>query len=80
MMAVAVSTEPTFVAGTPERLFDIAGFTLTNTRSVDIGRDGAQFLMLKARGSPAQDSSAPAAQIDVVQDWFEELNARVPVP
>jgi len=38
----------------------------------DVSPDGQRFLMLKA------SEQAQAAQINVVQNWFEELKQRVP--
>ena len=45
----------------------------------DISPDGRRFLMLQ---NVEQTGTEPdrLPQITVVQDWFEELKARVPVP
>ena len=56
MRVVSVTTDPAVSPGTPERLFDIAGFTLTNTRSFDIARNGQRFLMLKTAGAKLRAS------------------------
>jgi Tol biopolymer transport system component len=74
MMAVAVTTEPTFSAGKPKMLFE--GPYVPTPRSFpdyDVSPDGQRFLMLK----PSEQSQA-LAQINVVQNWFEELKRRVP--
>jgi hypothetical protein len=38
----------------------------------DVSPDGQRFLMVESSQAPA------ATQITVVQNWFEELNRRVP--
>ena len=74
LMAVETKTQPTFSAGTPRMLFDgpyersgiaIANFAVTT--------DGQRFVMVKAGG---QESSF--TQINLVQNWFEELKRKVP--
>ena len=44
------------------------------SRVYDVSRDGKRFLMIKEDVSPNQ----PAIRIVVVQNWLEELKARVP--
>ena len=43
-------------------------------RNYDVSADGQRFLMVK---QPANQAAAP--QIIIVQNWFEELKARVPL-
>jgi serine/threonine-protein kinase len=82
LMAATVQTKPAFSVGNPTRLFDaqsriLDGRLLGNTgRTFDVSRDGQRFLMLKDTADAA-DSALPS--IVVVQNWFEELLARVPV-
>ena len=75
MMAVEVNTQPSFSAGTPRTLFEgryeSAPVPLYN---FDISPDGQRFLMVK---SSEQEQVAPT-QINVVQNWFEELKQKVP--
>jgi eukaryotic-like serine/threonine-protein kinase len=75
MMAVPVTTQPTFTAGRPTMLFEgtylASTFPLTGT-TYDVTRDGQRFLMVK-------DQATTAAQINVVVNWFEELKRLVPV-
>ena len=66
MMAVDVVTTPTFAAGRPKRLFE--GSYLQG--DYDVARDG-RFLMIK-------DEPEPLGQLNLVQNWFEELKQRVP--
>lgn len=75
MMAVAVSTQPTFSAGRPAAIFEgdylASGFPLTGV-TYDVTRDGQRFLMVK-------QNAASAGPINVVVNWFEELRRLVPV-
>ena len=68
MMAVAVTTEPTFTIGTPEVLFEEPYFR-SGCRHYDLAPDG-RLLMIK--------QNSATVDIHVVLDWFEELRARVP--
>jgi hypothetical protein len=43
-----------------------------------ITRDGKQFLGVVAAGSAAASGAAAAPQMQVVLNWFEKMNARVP--
>jgi hypothetical protein len=83
MMAVTVQLTPTFSAGNPTKLFDgpsilLDGrFTATGTlRTYDVSRDGQRFLMIKENTGSSEGSAPPASMI-VVQNWFEELKAKV---
>ena len=65
MMAVSVTFEPTFEAGTPQPLFE-GSFD----QWYDVSPDGS-FVML----------TKPSAELDeiyVIVNWFSELQARVP--
>jgi Tol biopolymer transport system component len=74
MMAVEITTEPTFSAGKPKLLFDGPYVpTPLSLPDYDVSQDGQQFLMLK----PAEQAQAPE-QIDVVLNWLEELKRLVP--
>jgi eukaryotic-like serine/threonine-protein kinase len=74
MMAVDITTQPSFSAGKSRMLFEGPYLSLTATiPSYDAAPDGQRFLMLKA--SEQEQSSN---QINVVQNWFEELKRRVP--
>src|SRR5262249_44129053 len=74
VMAVDITTQPSFVAGKPRLLFQ-GGYLRTNLAHpyYDVSRDGQRFLMTK----PAQTTSS-LTQIVVVQNFFEELKRRVP--
>ncbi len=75
MMAVEITTQPSFSAGKPKVLF--AGQYQSSPSPVpnanyDVSPDGQRFLMLKPGG---QDQTA--TQINVVLNWFEELKQKV---
>jgi serine/threonine protein kinase/Tol biopolymer transport system component len=74
MIAVEITTQPSFSAGKPKVLF--AGHYQPSAilnANYDVSSDGQRFLMLKPGG---QDQAA--TQINVVLNWFEELKRRVP--
>ncbi len=76
MMAVEISTQPSFSAGKPKMLFQGPYLPTPLTfPSYDVSPDGQRFLMLKAN---ERISSSSLTQIVVVQNWFEELKRRVP--
>jgi serine/threonine protein kinase/Tol biopolymer transport system component len=75
MMAVDVTTQPTFSAGKPRMLFE-GQYSLNatpSTRNYDVSLDGQRFLMVK----PGEQEQT-TAQINLVLNWFEELKQRVP--
>ncbi len=74
MIAVDITTEPTFSAGTPRLLFEEILQRGTVFRAIyDVAPDGQRFVMIQ-EGAP--DSSL--SQINVVLNWFEERKQRVP--
>jgi eukaryotic-like serine/threonine-protein kinase len=74
MMAVNVTTTPALTIGPPRRLFDGNYFIESATGSprpqYDVTADGRRFVML-------QVDRASAAEIVVVQNWFEELRRAI---
>jgi Tol biopolymer transport system component/predicted Ser/Thr protein kinase len=59
-----------------ERMLPLEGFLVFNTyKDYDITADGKRFLLIV----PVAGAMRPP-RISVVQNWFEELKARVPVP
>lgn len=75
LMAVDISTQHGFAAGTPRMLFEgryqTAPFPIAN---YDVSPDGERFLMLK----PTEQAQSAPTQIVVVQNWFQELKQKVP--
>jgi serine/threonine-protein kinase len=74
MMAVDITTQPSFQAGTPRLLFEGKYDELRNVTNFDVTPDGQRFLMIK----PSEQQAQAATQIHVVLNWFEELKRRVP--
>ena len=74
MMVTRVETEPTFNPGMPE-LFPFRPGTPVGGTEFDIAPDGERFLMLE----PIADESSSATQINVILNWFNELERLVPV-
>ena len=78
MFVVAVQSRTTFVAGRPQVLFESRLLPIQGgSRSYDVAPDG-RFLIIRAVGEGAAEGTA--SNLIVVQNWFEELKQRVPVP
>jgi hypothetical protein len=77
IVAVRVRTEPAFSVMTSSTLFKLAGYVLAGQRGIryDVGPDG-RFLLLK---NDAPGDIGTRRNIVVVQNWFSELQQRVPV-
>jgi eukaryotic-like serine/threonine-protein kinase len=74
MMAVDITAHPSLEVGQPRMLFEGAYVpTLTAFPNYDVSPDGQRFLMVKA-----SEQATASTQINVVQNWFEELKRRVP--
>jgi serine/threonine protein kinase/Tol biopolymer transport system component len=74
MMAVDITTQPSFTAGKPRMLFEGQYVPTPATfPNYDVSPDGQRFLMLK----PIEQAAGPT-QINVVLNWFEELKRKVP--
>jgi len=71
-MVVSISTEPEFVAGTPQVLFE-GPYSNVSGLSYDVAPDGQRFLVLQ----PQYDDSQ-VRELHVVTSWFEELKRLVP--
>jgi Tol biopolymer transport system component len=78
LIAVDVMTAPDFRVGTPKTLFDwpqdATSTSMQPGTGYDVSLDGKRFLMVQRTG----ENPGPT-QLQVVQDWFEELKQRVPV-
>jgi serine/threonine-protein kinase len=76
MMAVAITADPSFRAGTPTLLFRGRYQAGSWLRTYDLAPDG-RFLMIE----PGTLDQEPSVQsLSIVLNWFEELKERVPVP
>ena len=65
ILAVEVSTSPTFSSGPPRELFDASGYDFAQSLNWDVGPD-VRFVMVK--GDPSM-----LRQLQIVQNFFEEL-------
>jgi hypothetical protein len=75
MMAVDVTTQPSFSAGKPRMLFEGRYVPTPGTiPNYDVSFDGQRFLMVKT----TEQAQAAPTQINVVLNWFEELKQKVP--
>jgi len=75
LMVVRVEAKGTFVPGEARKLFDTSKFvTNSGGRPYDVSRDGKRFIM-PSNAVPRGDLN----RIAVVENWFEELKARVPI-
>jgi Tol biopolymer transport system component len=76
LMAVPVTTEGRFEAGTPTALFatrlDPIGVPISGRKQYVVSADGMRFLLNQPR------PDAPPAPITVVLNWSEELKQHVP--
>jgi hypothetical protein len=71
MMAVDITTLPSFAVGKPKLLFEMSNFL---GGGLAVSPDGQRFLMVKAN----EQADAAQMQINVMLNWFEELKRRVP--
>ena len=78
LMAQTFETDPTFTSGALTQLFAWE-FVGRQNRRMAVLPDGARFLLFKNVGTDPADKDAPGPQIILVENWFEELRARVPV-
>ncbi len=73
LVAVAIAAGATFEWGAPRALFPMTGYrTAGNGRMYDVTPDDRRFLMLRVL------PSEKASEVIVVQNFFEELKAKVP--
>jgi len=72
MMAVRVTTHPTFSAEKPRLLFEwpYDADLWAWDANYDVAPDGQRFLMIKG----SEDST----QLNVILNWFEDLKRRIP--
>jgi serine/threonine-protein kinase len=76
MMVVPVkATVAEFSAGTPRKLFEGRYVTSSPVRGYDVTADGQRFLMVR----PLDPLPEPAPELVIVENWLEELKARIPV-
>ena len=72
IMAVDVTTQPAFRAGTPRLLFEERRSPDWENAATTLHADG-RFLMVMGSGQEPK-----ATELNVIQNWFEDLKIRVP--
>jgi Tol biopolymer transport system component len=75
MMVVPITLGTTFSVGAPRMLFEGRYGATCCMRPYDVTADGRRFLMLQQKERPPVSVS----NMVLVQNWVEELKARVPV-
>jgi serine/threonine-protein kinase len=68
LMAVSITTKPEFTAGTPEELFEVR----SRADYMDLSLKSGRFLFVD------EDTVLTVTYLNVVLNWFEELNSLVP--
>ena len=72
LMAVAVSTTPSFTSGAVTRLFQDASLPGTTPRRYDVSADGRRFVLTE----PFAGAEEKPPSIHIVENWFEEFKDR----
>ncbi len=78
LMAVPFMPGSSSLTGVPRPLFPVTGmvFRCTVVRCYDVARDGQTFYAFKGA---APQSEPVVTHIKLIENWFEELKAKVPV-
>ena len=82
LMVAQIETEPTFSSRTPEPLFSLSGYEIGGPgigRRFDLAPDGDRFIVRKPGTAEQTSDDDPFNGLIFVENWFEELKARVPV-
>jgi len=74
IMAASIGVEPRLSAGTPKALFSGEYAMNAPARAWDVTPDGQRFLLILAE----QETPAGVSQMNIVQNWHEELKRLVP--
>jgi serine/threonine-protein kinase len=74
VMAAPVTVSPSVSIGAPKKLFEGAFWVSSSGRGFDVAPDGHRFLMVR----PEEHRSTPATEMVIVENWIEELKARMP--
>ena len=78
-MVARVETDPTFRTSTPERLFGLESFYLGLGRGWDIAPDGERFVFRTPAATTEPVDESGFNGLIFVENWFQELKARVPI-
>jgi hypothetical protein len=81
LMGLDVNTTGTLTFRNPRNLPVHGALLYANYRDYDLMPDGRRLLVIVPSESPERATAGPEGpRLDVVLNWTEELNARVPVP
>ena len=84
LMVAQIETEPTFSSRTPGPLFSLSGYATPTGpgigRRFDVALDGDHFIFRTPGTAEQTSDDDPFNGLIFVENWFEELKARVPVP
>jgi Tol biopolymer transport system component len=75
MMVVPITLRPTLTVGAARQLFEGRFGATSGIRSYDVTADGRRFLMVQQK----ERAAVAASDMILVQNWLEEVKARVPV-
>jgi hypothetical protein len=73
-MVAAVNLKPELTLGKPRLLFE-GPYVNVGGSSYDVTPDGQRFVLLE----PTEREAAPVTHLNVVLNWFSELQQRAPV-
>jgi len=77
---MAARVTPAAAIGRPGPLFEFDGtdlrFDCAFRRCYDVSPDGQRFLLTRAR--PAQPPYSPVTHVNLIQNWLDDLKAKVP--
>jgi serine/threonine-protein kinase len=74
MMTAPVTVSPNVSVGAPRKLFEGAFWVSSGAQAYDVTPDGRRFVMVRGEEHPATSPT----EIMIVENWLEELKARVP--
>ena len=78
IMVVDVTADATFTRSQPRVLFESRQFSgSTPVRSYDVAPDGQRFVMGTSFSAVEQE---PVTSVNLIQNWFTELERLVPIP
>ena len=85
LMVAQVETDSTFTHGTPEPVFSLSGYGMQGSpatgRRFDIAPEGDRFIVRAPFGAAVQTGDdEPFNGLIFVENWFQELTERVPLP
>ena len=78
LMSVSVDASPRLVVSRPRPLFDWHYFQAEIGRTYDVSRPDAERFLAIRNAASANDATPPQPHVEIVLDWFDALDERVP--